>query len=664
MGEKVILAKWILEIPGGTRYKMIVDQNDFHDDQGSDWSHLKGLKITKNDCCQIANEPVLQNLPKGCFNVSDFIIPVASCCSTGNVNIYEIVVRLDVLEMMQAYRDYADKLRQIQIDDPLPVLSHPIFPHGTSFTLCNGFGCPRGLPNSLYFWHTSYNRDRVFYCSQICFNTGTIGIHPYFASPTRTTVVPQSAAGFSNFAVILQKKGKVQFVSEAQEPNEIEVADYWENISEENMIKYGQFPPGVIMFPTYCIHDIWDKSYHCWNTHSENRSDNSALFSYFNGHLSLITKSVNVVGNLALNEYQRPMSSYAIWYTTPSLLRRPIEDINLMYGTKLLNFLDYAKNNIGSQASLEYLYPQQGNGKWRYARLPFITATEATRALGICPYDKGKTLLEEKIEQFMECSITHDFAHGRWDKQGPRTPPGSPNEVLKWGRDMEPFAKRAFEKDFGKAIWECPMLTAPDRNGQWPKKAFDFLNQSIAATPDGILDDGTMIEIKCNFGSKFVSYLNTPPHPASGTFSKETSEELRQRKPHWYHQIQQGLYCTDLRKAYLVEFFGRIEMHYIVVTKVYRNEKYLMETIPQLIALRNKHKGFFLGLLTARMNPNAEDPSQYLNQLTGCFLNIDKFYERAVTIKDRAFRDRMGLHLTDTELNTMYEIWDNPLWNK
>ena len=121
------------------------------------------------------------------------------------------------------------------------------------------------------------------------------------------------------------------------------------------------------------------------------------------------------------------------------------------------------------------------------------------------------------------------MAASQWSKK----PDLSMLVAIKWGKDNEDTARKAYEKKTGSTVTCC---------GLFISKRMPL----FAASPDGMVlneGEGTMIEIKCPHSLR-QSDLQSP---VSCAF---LDKDLSLRKSHsYYFQIQLGMYCTGLKKT-------------------------------------------------------------------------------------------------------------------
>uniref|UniRef100_A0A6C0BEX2 YqaJ viral recombinase domain-containing protein n=1 Tax=viral metagenome TaxID=1070528 RepID=A0A6C0BEX2_9ZZZZ len=117
---------------------------------------------------------------------------------------------------------------------------------------------------------------------------------------------------------------------------------------------------------------------------------------------------------------------------------------------------------------------QQKTEKWYEMRMNMITASDFAQALGEGKFGTQKQLIEKKCTpRENENAIS------------------KANPFFKWGNMFEPVAVSIYEKLSNAHVHEFGLI-------QHPKYSF------FGASPDGITDDGIMLEIKCPFKRKLT----------------------------------------------------------------------------------------------------------------------------------------------------------------
>ena len=143
--------------------------------------------------------------------------------------------------------------------------------------------------------------------------------------------------------------------------------------------------------------------------------------------------------------------------------------------------------------------------EWHSARKKLITASDAGAVLGVSPFKTPARLLREKLSD----SEPKD------------------NIAMAWGRRYEPDAIERFETDFGVQVFPANFVIA---------EKYPFLG----ATPDGIVSDGSLLEVKCPFNTKkpFLSFNHY-------------------EKTHYYAQVQVAMLCYGAEKTHCVQYNAR-----------------------------------------------------------------------------------------------------------
>jgi hypothetical protein len=208
---------------------------------------------------------------------------------------------------------------------------------------------------------------------------------------------------------------------------------------------------------------------------------------------------------------------------------------------------------------------KQRSVQWHRRRLGMVTASrfrdvltqpraKAARETGELS-ETAKTYLHECLAELITGLPAEEFTSKPTD----------------WGNDWEPVA------------FEQAARLIQDKLGQrlhLPTDEFAFIQHPeedmIGCSPDGVLGEDSLIEIKCGYNQK--THLET-------VLMAEMPEK---HKP----QVQGGLWCSG-RKSYLfVSFDPRYEgsaVDPLLVTEVKRDEKYIRtELAPTVISFRDR----------------------------------------------------------------------------
>jgi putative phage-type endonuclease len=149
----------------------------------------------------------------------------------------------------------------------------------------------------------------------------------------------------------------------------------------------------------------------------------------------------------------------------------------------------------------------QRTAAWHEARKGRITGSQAGALLGLSPWQTQAEAIRAWV----------------------RNANGAESEILdnpafSWGRSHERAAQLALMRSEGITINDCGFLTHED----W-----------LGASPDGLADDGRVIEIKCPFGWRNKSEPETKPLI---------------EQPHYYAQVQIEMLCANAPGAVFAQY--------------------------------------------------------------------------------------------------------------
>lgn len=180
---------------------------------------------------------------------------------------------------------------------------------------------------------------------------------------------------------------------------------------------------------------------------------------------------------------------------------------------------------------------EQRTDAWYQARIGKVTASRISK-LNAKPA-KGKALNALELELLTE-RITGQAVDN------------FTSPAMQWGIDTEPLARQAYELQYFCTVMEIGLIDHP----------------TIAmsgASPDGLVGDDGLIEIKCP---------NTATH-----ISTLVSDEV----PYEYiHQMQWQMACTGRKWCDFVSFDPRLTDKPLFIKRVYRDDKQIAE-LEQLV---------------------------------------------------------------------------------
>jgi putative phage-type endonuclease len=173
----------------------------------------------------------------------------------------------------------------------------------------------------------------------------------------------------------------------------------------------------------------------------------------------------------------------------------------------------------------------QGSPEWFLQRLGKVTASRVADVIA-----KTKTGYSTSRENYLVEIALERLTGARQESYS--------NDAMKWGTETEPLARATYEATTGKFVDEVGMIAHP----------------SIAmsgASPDGLVDDDGLIEIKC---------------PNSATHAKT----LMNKKPDgkYLTQMQWQMACTGRKWCDFISFDPRFPIHLqMFVIRVERDDE-------------------------------------------------------------------------------------------
>jgi hypothetical protein len=191
---------------------------------------------------------------------------------------------------------------------------------------------------------------------------------------------------------------------------------------------------------------------------------------------------------------------------------------------------------------------EQRSEEWFNIRKGRVTGSAVGAILGIAPYAKRADILRRMVRD--------------WHKQ-PSEFVG--NIATEWGTRNEAGALLEYELKTGNNVEAC---------------AFYGFEHWLGASPDGLVGDRGLVEIKCPFG---IRYKNPPPFK---TIKEQT---------HYYAQIQIQLHVTDRDWCDFYQWAPSGDS----LERVDRDESFLATVLPVL-------KSFYDLYLIEREFPHAE----------------------------------------------------------
>ena len=194
-----------------------------------------------------------------------------------------------------------------------------------------------------------------------------------------------------------------------------------------------------------------------------------------------------------------------------------------------------------------YLDIEQGSDEWHKARLGHITASHISDVMA-----KGKGKEESVTRYNYKVKLVAERMTGE------SVSDGYTSASMEWGVEQEQFACMAYE---------AHQETFLTRTGFWLHPTVDWLGVS----PDRLVGDGGLVEVKCPNTSTHVQYLINQEVPIK-----------------YYNQMQCQLWVTNRAWCDFVSYDPRLPVRkQLLIIRVNRDEK--------LIALMQEEVHKFLG---------------------------------------------------------------------
>ncbi len=156
---------------------------------------------------------------------------------------------------------------------------------------------------------------------------------------------------------------------------------------------------------------------------------------------------------------------------------------------------------------------EQGTAAWKRARLGYVSASRIGDVMtGGGGVTRGKYAMRVAAERVSDGSGTESYS----------------NEFMEWGTQQEPFARITYESKSNVFV---------EKTGFWVHPEIQWLG----ASPDGLVGDDGLVEIKCPFTTTHMRYV----------FDDEVPKE-------YYKQIQCQLWVTGRSWCDFISYDPRI----------------------------------------------------------------------------------------------------------
>ena len=183
---------------------------------------------------------------------------------------------------------------------------------------------------------------------------------------------------------------------------------------------------------------------------------------------------------------------------------------------------------------------KQQSKEWFKQRVGLITGSKVGGILGLNPYATPDDVMRDMVREY----------HG-----AEREFTG--NIATEYGNDNEATAIFSFEAENNLTVDETGFHA--HENG-W-----------LGASPDGLVGDNEVIEVKCPYGKRYAQ---------SQSEFKSIGEQM-----HYYGQMQIEMYCTNTSKCHFYQWAENASSYEIIP----RDEEWLEENLPKLKAFHDAY---------------------------------------------------------------------------
>lgn len=178
---------------------------------------------------------------------------------------------------------------------------------------------------------------------------------------------------------------------------------------------------------------------------------------------------------------------------------------------------------------------EQGTEEWLAMRLGHVTASCIADVMA-----KGKSGEAESRRKYKLKLIAE-----RLTKQQQET---FSNAAMEWGVEQEPYARMAYEVAVGEFV---------DKTGFWKHPSIEW----VGASPDGLVGDDGLVEIKCPNTTTHIDYIYDDKVPAK-----------------YFKQIQCQLWVTGRKWCDFVSFDPRLpQPNQLFIKRCLRDEEFIPE---------------------------------------------------------------------------------------
>lgn len=234
-----------------------------------------------------------------------------------------------------------------------------------------------------------------------------------------------------------------------------------------------------------------------------------------------------------------PWSRRILRSSTPKVLLDQTSEINL----KMQIFLEELKKSPDQIKLLsKQTLDQSENLLWHEERRKRLTASNFGRIVKLLPSTERSKIVEELLH-----------------------PNFTGNIYTRYGKDNESKAIKDFERVIGEGVIACGLFVHPE-------------HPYLAASPDGLLGERSIVEIKCPYKAKDFTPEEAIKSKLIQFANIEDGSLSLKKNDKYYLQVQGQLFVTGRESCYFVIWTP----HGIIYEKIYRDEACWERMLPKL----------------------------------------------------------------------------------
>ena len=189
---------------------------------------------------------------------------------------------------------------------------------------------------------------------------------------------------------------------------------------------------------------------------------------------------------------------------------------------------------------------EQGTENWFADRLGKVTASRLADVLA-----KTKTGYSASRTNYITQLVLERITNTRAESYS--------NSAMQWGTEQEPFARAAYEAHTGQMVDEVGFMPHPNI-------------EASGASPDGLVGDCGMVEIKCPSSSTALEVWLTHSQGGNPVDAK------------YYAQMQWQMRCADRQWCDYVVFDPRMPAKaQLFIKRVFRDDAFIQEMEAEIV---------------------------------------------------------------------------------